>query len=108
MPLDMEIIRRYCRNEQVIYSKHFIDRSRERGISLSDAESAVLTGEMIEEYPDDYPFPSCLILGVDSGYNTIHVVCAQGQDRLYMISVYRPSPEKWEADMKTRKKENPS
>lgn len=103
MELDIEVIRQYCIAEQVIYSKHFIDRCRQRNIRLRDAENAVLTGEIIETYPDDYPFPSCLILGSDLGHNILHVVCAQGDNSLYMISVYRPSTDKWESDMKTRK-----
>ncbi len=104
MAFDIEKIRGYCRIGQVIYSKHFMDRCRERSIRLEEAEAAILTGYVIEEYPDDYPFPSCLVLGVDSGHNSLHVVCAQGEDRLYMISAYRPSPDKWEPDMRTRKK----
>lgn len=103
MILDIEELRRYCEAEQVIYSKHFVDRCRERNIRLSEAEAAILAGEIIEEYPDDYPFPSCLILGPDSGHNSLHVVCAQGEGCLYMISAYRPSPEKWKPDMRTRK-----
>lgn len=103
MALDIEVLRRYCEAEQIIYSKHFMDRCRERNIRLNDAEAVILSGEIIEEYPDDYPYPSCLIFGLDSGYNSLHVVCAQGEGRLYMISAYRPSPEKWEPDMRTRK-----
>lgn len=62
-------------------------------------------GEVIEEYPDDTPFPSALILGfVSSG--PLHVVAAldaSGPDP-YIITVYRPSPDKFEPDWKTRRK----
>lgn len=103
MTLDINQLRQYCGTEQVIYSKHFVDRCRERDIQLGEAENAILTGEIIEEYPNDYPFPSCLILGTDFGHNSLHVVCSQSKDYLYMISVYHPSPDKWESDMRTRK-----
>jgi len=103
MTLDIEKIREYCKTGQIIYSKHFMDRCRERSIRLAEAEAVIMTGDVIEEYPDDYPFPSCLFLGLDSGHNSLHVVCAQGEKRLYMISAYRPSPEKWEPNMRTRK-----
>ena len=103
MILDIERLRAYCINEKIVYSKHFLDRCRERNIQLTEAEFAILNGEIIEEYPDDYPYPSCLILYEDFGHNFIHVVCAQGPECLYMISAYRLSSEKWEPDMKTRK-----
>ena len=69
MTLDIHELRRYCGTEEIVYAKHFVDRCRGRNIRLDDAENAILTGEIIEDYPDDYPFPSCLILGRDLGHN---------------------------------------
>lgn len=92
MTLDIHELRRYCGTEEIVYAKHFVDRCRGRNIRLDDAENAILTGEIIEDYPDDYPFPSCLILGRDLGHNNLHVVCAQGEGRLYMIHGISPIP----------------
>ena len=46
------------------YSKHAVDQSIIRDISVLELEEAV-TGksEIIEDYPDDKYGPSCLILG---------------------------------------------
>ena len=33
----------------------------ERGITVDDIVSAIDRGEIIEEYPADYPFPSCSV-----------------------------------------------
>ena len=38
--------------------------------------AAFASGEVISEYPDDVPFPSCLILGF-VGTRPIHVVTAR-------------------------------
>lgn len=103
MALNIEELRQYCREGQTVYAKHFVDQCRKRNILIEDAENALLNGEIIEDYPNDYPFPSCLILGFDLSQNSLHIVCAQGGGWLYMITAYRPSLEKWEADMKTRK-----
>ena len=35
--------------------------------------------------------------------NHIHVVCGIGEGHLWIITAYRPSLEKWESDLKTRK-----
>jgi hypothetical protein len=35
----------------------------QRGISMEGVKLALTTGEIIEEYPDDKPYPSRLVLG---------------------------------------------
>ena len=47
---------------------------RQRGIKIKDIRHAIMTGEIIEQYPDDYPFPSCLIFGYSVDNRIIHVV----------------------------------
>ena len=42
----------------VVLTQHFIDNIGKRGISLSDVRVAIASGEIIEQYPDDYPHPS--------------------------------------------------
>jgi hypothetical protein len=73
-----------------------------RGISYADVTTAVMTGEIIEEYPDDYPFPSCLLLSV-AGEKPIHVVCGTNFEVLYFITAYQPNSDEWETGWKTRK-----
>ena len=52
------------------------------------------SGEIIEEYPDDGPYPSCLIFGRTQEGRPLHVVCAPVMDegRLIIITVYRQIP----------------
>ena len=47
----------------------------ERGISRQDVFNVLLTGEEIEDYPNDTPFPSALLFGW-KGHEPIHVVVA--------------------------------
>ncbi|WP_019227212.1 DUF4258 domain-containing protein [Sedimentibacter sp. B4] len=35
-----------------------------KGIKTAEIENCILSGEIIEEYPDDYPYCSYLILGL--------------------------------------------
>jgi len=62
-----------------------------------------LHGEVIEEYPDDEPCPSALILGFIS-HAAYHVVVAFCTDHLRVITIYTPEDEKW-IDYRTRRKE---
>ena len=50
------------------------------------------------------PLPGCLVLGF-IGSNPVHVVIAIDRvfDGIFVITVYKPSLERWENDWKTRK-----
>ncbi len=52
-------------------TEHAAERSRQRGIRSRDMRNAVETGEIIEQYPDDFHFSICLILGKDLAGNII-------------------------------------
>ena len=91
-------VRALCKNDTIFLTDHLLTRIRQRNIKLGDIKDAISSGEIIEHYPTDYPFPSCLINGED-----IHIVCSVGEGRLYIITAYRPSPEKWGPGGRTRK-----
>jgi hypothetical protein len=59
----------------------------------------------VEDYPDDTPYSSRLVLGW-SGSRPIHVVVADNVDdqENIVISVYESDPTEWEPDFKRRKK----
>ena len=96
--LRIEDVRAYCKDDTIALTEHLLTRIRQRKIRLEDIKFAIANGEIIEQYPVDYPFPSCLINGED-----IHVVCSIGEERLYIITAYRPTPERWEDEGRKRK-----
>ena len=96
-------IKRLCREGAFVLTLHAVDRLLERGISQDEVLEAIASGEVIEDYPNDYPFPSMLLYG-----NGIHVVCAlgeySGKPIAAIVTAYRPSIDRWEPDMRTRRK----
>lgn len=92
-------LRQLLTERRIVWTVHVVNRIEQRGIDPDEVEQAIMTGEIIEDYPDDYPYPSCLILGG----NKLHVVCGMGNGRMWVITAYRPSLDKWETDLKTRK-----
>lgn len=74
-------------------------------LSLEEIYSSVLTGEIIEQYPDDKPYPSCLIYGKNTKNEPIHSVWAYNikTKASVLITVYRPDPDRW-IDWKIRRK----
>ena len=90
------------KNELIILNRHFLDRIGMRGILLNDIKTAIENGVIIEQYPDDYPYPSALILGY-SNDSPLHVLVGIGGGYVWLITSYYPDFIKWEADNKTRK-----
>ena len=88
--------------ETIIITQHSRKRFYERGISILDVCMAINTGEIIEQYSDDFPFPSCLIMG-HSEERIIHVVASINEGMMYIITAYVPDNAEWENDFKTRK-----
>ena len=60
--------------------------------------------EIIEEYPGDKYLPSYLVYTEYHGESIhIHIAVDQAGDRAIIVTVYRPSRDKWEEDFKTRR-----
>ena len=64
---------------------------------------SVQHGETIEDYPDDIPYPSRLILGWYE-QQPLHVVAAYNRDdnETIVITVYQPDLALWSADFRRR------
>ena len=58
---------------------------------------SVFNGEIIEDYPDDKPYPSCLIYGETFSGEPVHSVWAFNELTQWavLITVYRPDLNKW-------------
>ena len=98
----LAIIRKCCTHNKIRYTQHFMQRIIQRNITLVDVTTVLSNGKIIEDYPNDYPFPSCLVLGYTINNRPIHIVCGIGNDELFLITAYQPSPALWTNDFKTR------
>ena len=78
-------------------------RLLQRNISQRDVENALLNGEIIENYEKAYPYPSCLVYGINLNNEIIHVVCGSNHEELWIVTAYYPDSTEWEIDKKTRK-----
>ena len=101
--MDIGEIQQLCESGIIRWTDHAIKRLIKRGITRSDVIYALSNGEIIERYPDDYPYPSCLVLGVTANSRYLHIVCGIGNRELWIISVYYPAPERWADDFRVRK-----
>ncbi len=89
---------------KLVFRVHAIERMFQRNISVQDVRGVLETGETIERYPDDWPFPSRLVLGWRHN-RPIHVIVADDEKggEAVVVTVYEPDPQLWDADFKRRK-----
>jgi hypothetical protein len=90
---------------KLIFTTHALRRMLRHGIRSDQVRQVLSEGERIEEYPDDTPLPSYLMLGIGAA-RVLHVVAGDDPeaDETIVITTYEPDPNEWEADFKTRKK----
>jgi len=101
--MDIETIRMYCDRGSLRWTNHVLVRLMQRNIGMDDVKCALMAGEIIEQYPTDYPYPSCLVLGLSINEKYLHVVCGDSGTELWLITAYFPDAEEWTADFKERK-----
>ena len=86
------------------FSKHAVDQSILRDISVSEIEQAIFGNVLIiEDYPNDKYGRSCLILGYTQNGRPLHIQCSYSSRPLVkIITLYQPDTELW-IDYKIRK-----
>jgi len=90
--------------KSIIFTGHSIQRIFEREIEPEDIEVSIENGEIIEEYLNDKPYPSFLILHYING-KPIHVVSSFDKDSetVYLITAYFPDISIWDETFKIRR-----
>ena len=89
---------------QFEFSKHALDQSILRGITVQELREAIADGEVIEDYPNDKYGPSCLVFGMTKSRRLIHIQCSYPSRKVVkIITLYQPDPEQW-IDYKVRRK----
>lgn len=96
----MKIYQTLCAESKIIWTKHCLERMQERDISRADVKNGIATGEIIEEYPEDYPNPSCLIFGYTVNNRILHIVAGCDNINIYIITAYYPDTKKFENQKK--------
>jgi hypothetical protein len=100
---NFEKIKKSVRSSNTLWQKHALQRMYERNISRTEVKQTILDGYVIENYSDDYPFPSVLIACITNS-KPLHVVVAFDESSLisYIITAYIPDDKHFEQDLITR------
>ena len=95
--MNLQEIIRAIQTNRIRITDHADEEAEADKLSFDEIYFSVLHGEVIEDYPGDQPYPSCLVYGDTFGGDAVHSVWAYNQDNQWavLITVYRPDPEKW-------------
>ena len=103
--MDIQSFVSAIRAGRVLVSNHADEEAANDRLHISDILVSMLTGTIIKHYPDDKPYPSCLVLSWIDTANPLHSVWAYNEATRYavLVTVYRPDPTRW-IDWTTRSK----
>lgn len=92
--MDAAKIKARIRAEEYAYSQHADIERQADNLTVGEVEEALLTGEILEHYPDTGRGESCLIAGF-AGRRPVHVVCGWRGEEIVIITVYVPQPPRF-------------
>lgn len=100
----LEELRAKIASNRFEFTKHALDQSILRNITVQEVREAFLECEIIEDYPEDKYGPSCLVFGKTKSNRPLHIQCTHpSREIVKIITLYQPNPEQW-IDYKVRRK----
>ena len=84
-------------NNRIRITDHADEEAETDDLIFDEIFFSVSQGEIIEQYPNDKPYPSCLINGQTFSGDSVHSVWAYNENSQWavLITVYRPDPDRW-------------
>jgi len=95
--MDITDIIEAIRANRVRITDHADEEAESDELTFDEIYFSVFHGEIIEDYPTDKPYPSCLIYGQTFSGDPVHSVWAYNEENRWavLITVYRPDPDMW-------------
>jgi hypothetical protein len=95
--MNIEDIIYSIQNHHIRITDHADEEAHIDELTIDEIFYSVFHGEIIELYPSDKPYPSCLVYGQTYGGYHVHSVWAYNEENQWsvLITVYRPDPDRW-------------
>lgn len=105
--MELDDIVEGIRHNRIRITDHADEEAQADRLTFDEIFFSVLQGEIIEDYPTDRPYPSCLIYGNTFAGQPVHSVWGYNQANGWavLITVYRPDPGRW-LNWRIRRKED--
>lgn len=96
---DVEAVLRQIRvqaaAENIRITQHAQKEMVEEDITLDEVLEAIVTAQILENYPEHRRGACCLLNGYTQDGRPLHIVCTTARPVLIIITVYEPKPPKW-------------
>jgi hypothetical protein len=102
--MNLQRVRELVRRSEIeldLSLPHALTEARKDGLTTTDLEAAVMSGEVVEDYGE-----RILLFHTATEYRIpFHIVLefVPGDEWATVVTAYIPDRERWEADWKTRK-----
>ena len=94
-PTILDLFKRAARQRQIKISLHAAEEALSEEITRPEIEAAMVNAQLLEDYPDWWLGPSCLICGRTDAGRDLHIVASYSDLPVAIITVYEPRPPKW-------------
>ncbi|MFM7438336.1 MAG: DUF4258 domain-containing protein, partial [Snowella sp.] len=83
--------------ERVRITDHADEEAVEDDLTFDEIYFSILFGEIIEQYPNNKPYPQYLVYGQTFSGDSVHSVWEYNKETKWavIVTVYRPDPTKW-------------
>ena len=100
--MDIDEIQNYIARQNFKVTDHAFEEMKADHLTFQDIVSGIISGEIVEKYPESYPLLACLINGKTGNGEPIHI-CILLPPLVKIITVYRPDSAKWTNDFRKRR-----
>lgn len=97
--LELDWLQECIAKNEYAYSRHADSERQNDNLLLSEVEEALLSGRILEQYPDTGRGKSCLVAGFTFDGKPIHVVCGRREHKVVIVTVYIPTPPKFKTPL---------
>lgn len=93
--LKIEWISRCVKTGDYYFSKHGDEERKNDNLEILEIEEVLLTGRILEYYPNTGRGDSLLLAGFTENGKPLHIVCGKRGNSLVIVTVYIPKPPKF-------------
>jgi len=91
----LRLFREAVQKQQIKISLHATQEALAENITRSEIEAALLGAQVLEDYPDWWLGPSCLVHGQTQSGRDLHILASYSELPITIITVYEPRLPKW-------------
>ncbi|MEC4804016.1 MAG: DUF4258 domain-containing protein [Jaaginema sp. PMC 1079.18] len=91
-------------DQRIWITDHADEEAENDDLTFEEIYFSVIYGEILEEYPNNFPYPRCLIFGTTFANEPVHTIWDYDEETqtATLVTVYRPDSRRW-INFKTRR-----